>query len=609
MFVQLQQKYAAGDEEVRRGIVQELRGFHLDEAAALLFEAMGDESWRVRKEAVSIFVAAQPEDRHIEAVVELFRNGENAGQRNSAAEAVTLIGSRACSALVSRLRDNDADVRKIVIDVLGSIGCYESIGLLRDSLNDPDINVAAAAAEQLGKQGDSSVVPSLLQAIVTNTNDFFRFNALAAIGKLAAPAPVPPQIVALANDDILRKATYECLGSIADQSACPLLLEGLSSRQKSSRHAALIALYRIYGRSSEQGRKDMADGLKALQGTEVVPLIMEAYSRSDQDRSEAVVALLDLIGDPRAIRIMLQAFTNQRTSQRALAFVKRMGPAIMLDVLSLYATVDETLRAAICLLCAECSHPLAAEKVRQALSDSSALVRQAAVTTIGKLGLIQALPEVTRLLDDADNDVRNAACACLQSFTLIDREDLTSVTAALAAADNAEHRRIAAVLAASLGDRDRLMLLVKDEHSSVRQAAVSALGSGPCTDVEGVLIMALVDEDPDVRIAAAEAMGESGSDAFVDTLLSAMADDDVWVQCAVLKSLTKLNRAAAFAVIQGLLATASGLLLLTCLQMLELLATPAALALVAPFVSHVDRDVAALASEIYARHTPPRDVA
>src|SRR6185369_6899374 len=187
---------------------------------------MGDESWRVRKEAVEVFVSSDPGERMIDDLLELLRCEDNAGLRNSSAEAVTRLGERATAPLIRLVHDADAEVRKFVIDVMGGIGASAFIPSLLAALNDVDVNVAAAAAEHLGNLGDARVVQDLIRAIVLNNSDFFRFNALAAIGKLAVPAPVPEEIRQLAQQDLLRKAVYECLGSIADESAVPLLLEG-----------------------------------------------------------------------------------------------------------------------------------------------------------------------------------------------------------------------------------------------------------------------------------------------------------------------------------------------------------------------------------------------
>lgn len=597
MLQQVRAKLTSSEEEIRRSAVQSLRAVTLDDSCPLLLQAMGDESWRVRKEAVDVFVAARPQESHINALMELFRNEDNAGQRNSAAEAVTRLGNSTLSPLIQRLHDHDPDVRKFVIDVMGSIHCHECVEYLLPCLNDPDLNVASAAAEQLGNIGDNSAVPDLLEAIVQSQSDFFRFNALAAIGKLAATLPVPNQITELACNDLLRKPLYECLGSIADESALPLLLDGFGSKQKSCRNAAIISWYRIYIRMSHASQRKVAVLLEEYKGSDLALSIMDAYSPKDLMRSEAVVTLLDLIGDDRGVEIFLRAFSVDRLAKRALEAMKHLYPESMARALKLYGVADDSMRAAICMLCAECHYSEGIEIIRKGLLDSSPLVRQAAASSAGRLGLLDVLQELVVLLDD-EIDVCDAAAQGLQSFAYIDRDIIQELTNDLYCSEKPNRRRIAALLSATLGDGERLTLLVKDEDSHVRQAAVNAMKISHLAGVDSILVMALVDEDPDVRIAAADAIGDYASPELANSLVSALSDNDVWVQCAILKNLVKIAPESGFAQIKQLFSAASGLLLLTSLQLLGSIASEEALAMVRQKLDDRDRDVAILANEI-----------
>lgn len=599
-------KLISAEEEIRRNAVQSLRDFPLDDSYPLLLQAMGDESWRVRKESVEVFVASSPKELHISALLDLFHSEDNAGQRNSAAEAVTRLGTVALTALIDKLNDPDADVRKFVIDVMGNIHCSECVMPLLSSLDDEDLNVASAAAEQLGNLGDSSVVPALLESISNRPSVFFRFNALAAIGKLAAPAPVPPVITELAGNDLLRKPVYECLGSIADESAFPLLLEGLSSKQKSSRNAALNSLYRIYIRSSYPVQQELTLMLHNYVGNSLVLTVKEAFSTDDFNHAEAVVTILDLIGDCRAVDIFLQAFLIERLSAVALKSIKRLYPESMINAVALYDTSDEKVRAAICILCAECQYLEGAGVVRKGLTDSSPFVRQAAATTVGKIGLLDLLQELVVLLDDEEAEVSNAAARSIQSLAFIDRVAIQQVANDLSCSVRSNRKRVAALLFASLGDGDKLNMLVKDEDPQVRQAAVHAMRVCHLAGVESILIMALVDEDPDVRIAATDAIGETGSAKLAETLVSALSDDDEWVKCAILRNIVKINPELGFTQIQNIFPTASGLLLLTCLQLLANYFSDQSIEMVRTMAGNPDRDISSLANEIISKYHSKR---
>jgi HEAT repeat protein/chemotaxis signal transduction protein len=605
---EIQTIFQSADEETRRRVIQDLRGRPLQEICRLLFSAMGDESWRIRKEAVEVFISSDPGESMIDNLLELLRNEDNAGLRNSAAEAVTRLGERATAPLIRLVHDADADVRKFVIDTMGSINSVDFVQPLLAALRDNDVNVAAAAAEHLGNLEDARVVPELIKAIVSNESELFRFNALAAIGKLAVPAPVPDEIKQLVGNDLLRKAVYECLGSIADDSAVVLLMEGLEVRQKSCRNAAVKALFRIYFRSGEESRQAIESALQCLKGGYSVPVLLESFDPRDPILAEALVVIFDIIGDKRCVEIFLQAFVNERLSGVALKAFKHLGPDGIDTLISGFADSDTVSRSAICTLIGECDYRTGRVVICDALCDQSPLVRNAAVTAAGKLGLTDCIPVIVRLLDDPDHDVRSSVVACLQSLARSDCSGIQAVARQLGASVQPEQRRNAAILFAALGDGDRLSLLVKDEDALVRQAAVASIGKLNLAPASDILLMALADEDPDVRIASAEALGEVGDRGAVTALTHALNDEDAWVQCAALNSLARINPEGTLNAVQSVLPGAEGLLLITCLKLLESLGSDRALELVEQALDTSDEEVVTLALSIIGRRAVDRIV-
>lgn len=589
------------DEETRRGAIMALREQSLYDVRDLLFFAMGDESWRVRKEAVDVFVAMNPDEKSTELLLELLRNQENAGLRNSAAEAVGRIGSKASVPLMRLMEDQDEDVRKFVIDVMGIIGSPEFVPALLSALGDPDVNVASAAAEHLGNIGENVAVPSLIKSIIDNDSILFRFSALTALGKLTSQVSVPSEIVMLADQDILRKSVYECLGSIGDESVMPILMQGFLSRQKSSRNAAITGWYRIFSRSSATDRQAFQEALQRLSGSETIPALIDSFELQNAALAEAITVLLGIIGDIRGAKTLLSAFASERLSGSALASLKRLGSRGMDALLALYPQCDEIGRCAICTVVGDLAYRPGGMLIREALRDPSQQVRTAAVTAVGKLGLIDSITDMVGLLDDTDVDVRAAVRACLQVLARIDRLSIQDVARQLEGSELPEQRHEAVILYAALGDGDRLTLLVKDENAIVRQAAVTSIGKLHLSSVNSILLIALVDEDPDVRIAAAETLGEVGGTEVVSFLAHALNDEDCWVQCAALRSIARIDKPSALHAIQSIMSTAEGLLMITCLELLEAIGSHHAMELVERALDHDDRDVLSLAIAILAR--------
>ena len=107
---------AVEDEEARRLIVHEQLGKPLDRCRELLFAALGDNSWRVRKEAVEVLVASRPGREDCAVLIELLRDEDNAGLRNAAVELLVRLGKRVVPTLMAHLHDPDHDLRKMVVD-------------------------------------------------------------------------------------------------------------------------------------------------------------------------------------------------------------------------------------------------------------------------------------------------------------------------------------------------------------------------------------------------------------------------------------------------------------------------------------------------------------
>jgi HEAT repeat protein len=559
----------SADEETRRSALYSLRNIPGPDAQAIILTAMGDESWRVRKEAVECYVHLNPDLSSVEKLLNLLRNGDNAGLRNSAAEAVIRLGSASAAPLMKMVKDQDTDVRKFVIDVMGAIGNPIFVPALLQALNDSEVNVASAAAEQLGALGDTSIAEHLMQAILDRDEVLFRFSALRALGILAKPVLVPESLVKLADQDILRKTVFECLGSISDESTFKLLLNGFSCRQKNSRAAAVKALYKIYGRSSAASQAQIRDALQLLKKNDIITGLLELYDNRDSCLTEALLWTSVVTRDARFIPLLIEAYADERTADASLSALKNFGCEALQEIISRYSSLNESGRSGLCILIAECGYSGFNDVIQEALRDPSAQVRKDSAMAVGKLGLIALIPDLISLIDDSEAHVYAAAVAGLQSLIM------TSRTAILAEVDHfcssklPHHRKAAALLLASLGERDRLLLLIKDEDPQVRKAAVSAIGATSVESSGSMLVLALADEDPDVRIAVADALGNMRDTTTLDALEHALHDEDVWVQSAVLKAIARIEPARAWSIIKKNQIKAEGLLMITSLKILE----------------------------------------
>ncbi|MFZ3208083.1 MAG: HEAT repeat domain-containing protein, partial [Geobacteraceae bacterium] len=302
----LADKLESPDEETRRLTVVGLGGYPLEQVKCLLFQGLGDGSWRVRKEAGDALLKASLSGEVIEELIDMLRSHDNVGLRNSAVELLERLGEQAMPNLCRHVDDPDNDVRKFVLDILGNIGDVAAVPLLVRALDDPDPNVSAAAAENLGKIGDPRAIPDLLRAL-SKPDIWFRHNILESLGKIGRPAPVSA-ITTMASENLLKKAVFDCLGAIGDREAVPFLVEGLAERVRSAREAAAISLIKVRDRLiDDEAEQEVDSRLRALRGLPMVEVLLSSMDTPDDKLKEALVRILAAIGDERAASRLLHA--------------------------------------------------------------------------------------------------------------------------------------------------------------------------------------------------------------------------------------------------------------------------------------------------------------
>src|SRR5690606_36235098 len=137
--------------EVRRRATQEIPALPAPESCELLLQALGDDDWRVRKEAAAIATRVEPRTAVVFAVARALAEHENVGLRNAAVEALVSIGPDAVPGAIDALGRLDADGRKLAVEVLAGAPTLAGMKTLVRAASDPDVNVATAVAEALGR--------------------------------------------------------------------------------------------------------------------------------------------------------------------------------------------------------------------------------------------------------------------------------------------------------------------------------------------------------------------------------------------------------------------------------------------------------------------------
>jgi HEAT repeat protein len=598
------ERLSSSDEETRRSAVVELSALSLRATRGYLFRAMGDPSWRVRKEAVEVYLSSPAAAEFTEEVFELLRSQENAGLRNSAAETLVRMGKAALPALTAHVDDDDGDVRKFVVDIFGTIGDTSSFSCLVRALDDADANVRASAAESLGRMKDARAVQPLLDAI-SHPDITFRYTILDALAGIGVPFPVGT-ITPFLSDSLLRKAVYDCLGSVGGSEAVPIMVEGLAEGGKSVREAAAKAFMEIRGRIPAERMEQESDALvRRLAGTPAVDALLMMLESPDPDVQRASVRILGIIGDGSAAPAILRACRRERLLPDCLGALRSMKTISVPFLEQEFSVIDEEGKSNVLRLCGEMGIRESLALVRKGVVDPAPQVREAAARAGGKIGLTALIPEISLLLNDLDQGVREAALDALALLSGTDAPSVTSVATTLASAADPDKRRYAAFLCGVLRDGERLALLMKDEDCRVRKAAVQGLSEFDGDDAVHHLILALTDENPEVRIAAANSLGGTTREEALAALALAARDEDPWVRCAALRSLGKAGGIHALPEIESALDSADGLLSLAALDALRRIEGEKSGELIRRAAMGGDIDVVKTAMEILAQREDP----
>ncbi len=594
----LAEKLRSPDEEVRRQAIIGLAGRPLEEVREGIFLALGDSSWRVRKEAVDLLLGATPDEGVMEELVLMLRSHDNAGLRNSAVETLERLGRLAVPCLSRHINDADHDVRKFVIDILGSIGDSSPVPLLIGALDDGDPNVSAAAAENLGKIGDPLAVSPLVKAL-GKRDTWLSYTILEALGKIGRPLPMTV-ISPLVETNLLKKAVFDCLGAVGDAEAAPLLVEGLKERVRNAREAAALALFKVRERLDGTAQRQIDGRLRELAGSPFLEGLLTSFGTAERALKEALVVLFGLIGDERAVGSLLEACSDDRIRRQCIQAFSNMGDRGTSCLVREFAHAGDEERCSIAYVCGELRFKGCAAILGEGMRDENPMLRRTAALACGKAGLTELIRDAADLLDDPEPEVREGAIEALARLAGEDAVPVQAIARKMAVDDLSERRRNAIVLFAALGESDRLALLMKDEDMLVRRDAVSALAGLRLPETAGHFVKALMDEEPDVRIAAAGALGELGKEDQLESLLLALQDEDPWVQCTVLKSLGKIGGERALSAVVGSMEGADGLVMISALEALASIGGEGALEHVRRTLENPDEEVVKAAIEILA---------
>jgi HEAT repeat protein len=225
---------------------------------------------------------------------------------------------------------------------LGRIQDGRAVPALMPLLHDKVKAVRAEAATALAAIGPAAV-PALVEAL-KHEEWLVRLHAVEALGKVKAPAAVPPLLFVLFNDrdSAVREDSVRALGEIGSPETVEFLVTVL--KDPTLRPLAVEALGRIGDHRAVPVLIDIVTGANRLSDSRVIAGCSDKWDEEMVTRGHAVRAL-GAIGDPAAIPALVAALQETVTRAEAAGALAKFGAAVIPVLLPLLAKEqDENIR-------------------------------------------------------------------------------------------------------------------------------------------------------------------------------------------------------------------------------------------------------------------------
>lgn len=584
----LRKKLESTDTETRREAAIDL-GRSGRDAIPLLLIALSDRDWRVRKTAVEALVAFGGDDVTA-GLIQHLRAEDNAGARNSAIEALVLLGPGSVDVLLPLLGTDDPDVRKFVVDILGDIRDSRSVPGLIDRLKDLDENVRVAAAEALGRTKDQRAVNALTGCLTAHDQGWLDYAAAEALGDIGDEKALKPLLGALGRSG-LREPVLEALGKIGNVNTLPPLVSGLSDPLRIVREVSVAALCSIHRKSNPDDRERMLSEVRSTISRRAVDFLEELIDTSEGELQKSAVAVLGWTGGASAVPKLLSLLREEEMEDPVVQALRNLGQEAVPLLIGRLADDNVLVRRSAATVLGDLGNPEAEGPLIEMLADENGHVRGTAAEALGRLKSRKAVAGLVRLLEDEYENIQESAIHALA--TIGDDSVLDGLLEGFTARNAGMRRNIVRLLGRFGTEKalDALAFAMKDEEADVRKAVVVALDHLRSNRAAPALLVAITDDDPEVRMLAAEALSRTGAPEAPDALIPLLDDEDLWVRAAAARGMGSLGAGRFGALLTGHLQEASDIFLLALVDVLGSSSVPEALEPLLALADHKDPEV------------------
>jgi HEAT repeat protein len=411
----------------------------------------------------------------------------------------------------------------------------EKVGPLIEHLRStPKREVKSFILKFLGWSGDPRALPVLIEYLEQPDTSEVAAQALIDFG-----APAMETILdALRNadEDEIVALLLRIVNVIGGPAAIPSILPFLDHDNPMVRRLAVETLGEIPHPSSVDYLLAKLDDTDIASQQAAVNAISALVTTFPEIEDEIMAKIKRLLAAP-SIPMKLNSLS---------VFVNVQGEGYHDELLLASKDSDPVIRQKAVSLMGKFGEERFADQLVLSLADESSNVRLAAINAIVRLRPEQGLESLISSLEDHDIWIRTAAAQALGEYRHPDalqplmrhlEQDLPPVRiAVIEALGKSEDARV----------RDVLFGCLHEQDLEIRRAALLALARIPGREVFDQLINALSDPDWRIRAAAATALGGRGDKYALPALHRALEDNDAYVQQSAVLALDKVADRSSF---------------------------------------------------------------
>jgi len=302
----LEEALHSADPDVRRQAVYRMSLRPQGTPLAQILNALSDQDWRVRREAISLAAQTQDKDALIDALLARLVETDNIGLRNAAIEVLGMVAQGQADKFVKACQGAGEGSRKFLVEAMGKTRDPQMIDFLESLVRGSDANVAAAAVEALVRIGGARA-EGLLREQLSTQHLFLRISIVEGLTRLGTRVPWK-ELEPAVEDAIVRRISAELLGRTGEPHALEFLLELAIDASPQTSSAALRAIAEL-ANEAEADRPELIDRLSASNES-FRHALHEALLHGDTATRQGAAYLAVLCRDENSLEAVIQAVAD-----------------------------------------------------------------------------------------------------------------------------------------------------------------------------------------------------------------------------------------------------------------------------------------------------------